>query len=179
MQKMNLTCFAKLMGSICLAVSIVSCISVKDDDLQRTESMMDTGQYGEMESHGMGQTDRLQGQDAMQTAPANQSYYFGFDNSNLVEGDYDSIAAQAAYLAKHAKARVRLEGNTDERGSREYNLGLGERRARAVSELLQLQGVSQSQIILVSNGREKPVALGHNEESYRINRRVDLVFEAY
>ena len=73
--------------------------------------------------------------------------------------------------------KVRLEGNTDERGTREYNLALGERRANAVKAYLVAQGVSPSQIEVVSYGEEKPVDPGHNEAAWAKNRRVQIVYE--
>ncbi len=72
--------------------------------------------------------------------------------------------------------RVRLEGNTDERGSREYNIGLGERRAQAVRRALMLQGVADAQITTVSYGEERPAVTGHTEEAWSRNRRVDIVY---
>jgi len=71
---------------------------------------------------------------------------------------------------------VRLEGHTDERGSREYNIGLGERRAQAVRRALMLQGASANQLSTVSYGEERPAATGSDEESWRLNRRVELVY---
>ncbi len=73
-------------------------------------------------------------------------------------------------------ARVRLEGHTDERGSREYNIGLGERRAQAVRRALLLQGVAEAQITTVSYGEERPAAEGNDEAAYAQNRRVELVY---
>jgi len=71
---------------------------------------------------------------------------------------------------------VRLEGNTDERGSREYNIGLGERRAQSVRRALMLQGASASQLTTVSYGEERPTATGSTEDAWRLNRRVELVY---
>ena len=82
------------------------------------------------------------------------------------------------FLQQHPSAHVLLEGNTDERGSREYNIALGERRANAVIDIFRLAGVKPQQIRVVSYGQEKPAAMGHNEESWRLNRRVELSFEA-
>jgi peptidoglycan-associated lipoprotein len=71
---------------------------------------------------------------------------------------------------------VTLEGNTDERGSREYNIGLGDRRAESVKRALELQGVAAQQITVVSYGEEKPAAEGHDEAAWRLNRRVEIVY---
>ena len=106
----------------------------------------------------------------------NRTIYFDFDSSE-VKSDYtDLIAAHARYLVSNASIRVRLEGNTDERGSREYNIGLGERRAQAVRQALMLQGVADSQITTVSYGEERPSVTGHTEAAWSKNRRVDIVY---
>jgi peptidoglycan-associated lipoprotein len=106
----------------------------------------------------------------------NRTIYFDFDSSE-VKSDYNSlITAHARYLAANPSTRVRLEGNTDERGSREYNIGLGERRAQSVRRALTLQGVAESQITTVSYGEERPAVTGHTEEAWARNRRVDIVY---
>jgi peptidoglycan-associated lipoprotein len=106
----------------------------------------------------------------------NRTLYFDFDSSE-VRPEYNAlIAAHARYLAGNSSARVRLEGNTDERGSREYNIGLGERRAQAVRRALMLQGVSESQITTVSYGEERPAVTGHTEEAWSRDRRVEIVY---
>ena len=88
------------------------------------------------------------------------------------------VAAHAKYLASHQGARVRLEGHTDERGSREYNIGLGERRAQAVRRALLLQGATDAQISTVSYGAERPAVAGHDEAAWAKNRRVEIVYLA-
>jgi len=106
----------------------------------------------------------------------NRTIYFDFDSSE-VKSDYNGlITAHARYLASNPSIRVRLEGNTDERGSREYNIGLGERRAQSVRRALTLQGVADSQITTVSYGEERPAVTGHTEEAWARNRRVDIVY---
>jgi len=102
--------------------------------------------------------------------------YFDFDKSEIHPEDRDIIIAHANYLVQHPNIKVVLQGNTDERGTREYNIALGERRAKAVSQLMQLQGVANSQIDVVSFGKEHPVAMGHDESAWRLNRRVDIVY---
>jgi peptidoglycan-associated lipoprotein len=106
----------------------------------------------------------------------NRTIYFDFDSSE-VKADYNAlITAHARYLAANPTTRVRLEGNTDERGSREYNIGLGERRAQSVRRALTLQGVADAQITTVSYGEERPAVTGHTEEAWARNRRVDIVY---
>lgn len=110
------------------------------------------------------------------SAPANQVYYFGFDQSSLRSQDMKALAVQANYLATHGKARVRLEGNTDNRGSREYNVALGWRRDQTVARILEQAGVRPSQIDMVSYGKENPVAYGNNAQSWALNRRVVMIY---
>lgn len=102
--------------------------------------------------------------------------YFEFDSSEIRSDFNPMLAAHASYLASSPDVSVRLEGHADERGSREYNIGLGERRAQAVRQILSLQGVTSTQLSTVSYGEERPAAFGSDEESYGLNRRVELVY---
>ncbi len=102
--------------------------------------------------------------------------YFDFDSSDIRNEYVDVIAAHGRFLASNATVKVRLEGHTDERGSREYNIGLGERRAQTVKRALALQGVQESQITTVSYGEERPAAAGSDENAYSKNRRVEIVY---
>ena len=102
--------------------------------------------------------------------------YFDFDSSEVKSADREVIMAHAQYLASHPQAKVVLEGHADERGTREYNIALGERRAKAVSQLMLLQGASQSQIDVISFGEERPIALGHDESAWSANRRVEILY---
>lgn len=111
-------------------------------------------------------------------APSNQTYYFTFDGANMQQTDYAALNRQARYLASHPNAKVRLEGNADNRGSREYNIGLGWRRDQAVARMLEQQGVRPSQIAMVSYGKERPVMLGDSDHAFSLNRRVNLIYEA-
>lgn len=107
---------------------------------------------------------------------ANRIIYFDFDSAVIQGQGVDVVAAHAKYLAANPTARVRLEGNTDERGSREYNIGLGDRRAQSVRRALLLQGVSEGQITTVSYGEERPANPGHDEAAWAKNRRVEIVY---
>ncbi len=102
--------------------------------------------------------------------------YFDFDQAEIKPEFSAMLAAHGMYLASHPNAQVRLEGHTDERGSREYNIGLGERRAQAVRRALLLQGANNNQLSTVSYGEERPAATGSDEEAWRLNRRVELVY---
>lgn len=108
---------------------------------------------------------------------AKRVVYFDYDSSNVREDDRATIDAHAKYIAQSGNVKVTLEGHTDERGSREYNIALGERRANAVRDLMTLQGVSPSQISTVSYGEERPAALGSDESAYGMNRRVEIVYQ--
>ncbi|SDV50159.1 peptidoglycan-associated lipoprotein Pal [Chitinasiproducens palmae] len=108
---------------------------------------------------------------------AKRSIYFDFD-SYSVRDDYQSLLQQhAQYLKSHPERHLLIQGNTDERGSSEYNLALGQKRAQAVQRALGLLGVPESQTEAVSLGKEKPQAQGHDEESWAQNRRADLVYQ--
>jgi peptidoglycan-associated lipoprotein len=107
---------------------------------------------------------------------ATRIVYFDFDSNEIKGEAADVVAAHAKYLATNAGARVRLEGHTDERGSGEYNIGLGERRAQAVRHALLLQGVREDQVSTVSYGEERPAVPGHDEAAWAKNRRVEIVY---
>lgn len=112
------------------------------------------------------------------SAPSNQTYYFDFDSNDVHSSDVRAIDAQANYLASHPNAKVRLEGNTDNRGSREYNVGLGWRRDQSVEHYLTERGVSPKQIQMVSYGKEHPAAAGNTSQAWALNRRVNLIYKA-
>lgn len=101
---------------------------------------------------------------------------FDYDSSEVRSDFNDVLAAHAAYLAANPNVLVRLEGHADERGSREYNIGLGESRAQAVRRILVLQAVNSSQIRTVSFGEERPAMFGTSEEAWERNRRVEIVY---
>ena len=107
---------------------------------------------------------------------AKRSVYFDFD-SNAVKDEYRGlIQAHSRYLGDHRDQRIRIEGNCDERGSREYNLALGQRRAEAVKKTMTVLGVSDGRVETVSYGEEKPVAQGHDEAAWQQNRRADIKY---
>jgi peptidoglycan-associated lipoprotein len=114
-------------------------------------------------------------QQALAALQARNVVYFEYDSSEIRGDDLQTVSAHAAYLARYKNARVRLEGHADERGSREYNIGLGERRAQTVRNALVLQGVAESQVTTVSYGEERPAVEGSDEAAYAKNRRVELV----
>ncbi len=110
---------------------------------------------------------------------AKRVVYFDFDSTEIKPEFQAIIEAHGRYLAEHPDVTVTLEGHADERGTREYNMALGERRAKAVRRFLAAQGASFSQMKVVSYGEERPVAFGHDEASWRLNRRVEIVYPGH
>jgi len=106
-----------------------------------------------------------------------RSVYFDFDKYTVKEAYRPLVSAHSNYLNTHKARRIVIQGNTDERGGREYNLALGQKRAEAVRRSMALQGVSDSQMEAVSFGKEKPRAEGHNEAAWSQNRRADIVYQ--
>ncbi len=109
---------------------------------------------------------------------AKRSTYYPFDVSVVQDADKPVVQAHGAYLKDHADRKVRLEGNCDERGSNEYNLGLGQRRADGVKKMLELSGANAKQLSSVSYGEEKGRCADHNESCWKQNRRTDLNYDA-
>lgn len=109
--------------------------------------------------------------------PSRRIIFFDFDKSDLRSEYRTVIRAHAEYLADNPRIRVRLEGHADERGTRDYNIALGERRGHSVLASLALNGVSKDRIETVSYGEERPLTTGHDESSWQRNRRVEIVYE--
>lgn len=107
---------------------------------------------------------------------AQRVIYFEFDSSEVRQADRETLTHHANYLRENPNVTITLEGHGDERGSREYNIGLGERRAQAVRQILELSGVGANQLTTVSYGEEKPAVDGHDETAWSQNRRVELVY---
>ncbi|MBL4796547.1 MAG: peptidoglycan-associated lipoprotein Pal [Oleispira sp.] len=105
-------------------------------------------------------------------------FYFDFDNTTIKSDSKNALIAHSQYLAANSSARVVLEGHADERGTVEYNLALGERRALSVSRFLQANGTAASQIETVSFGEERPALMGHSNSSWSKNRRVEIKYQS-
>ena len=110
-------------------------------------------------------------------APKERVIFFDFNKSEIRPEYLDIITQHGRYLAQNPSGRARLEGHTDERGTREYNIALGEARAKTIARMLQLQGVSSAQTRAVSYGEELPVDEGHSEGAWQKNRRVNIIYE--
>ena len=109
---------------------------------------------------------------------AKRTVYFDFDESVILDQDRPILEAHAQYLSQNPGAAVTLEGHTDERGTREYNLALGERRAISVRQFMSLLGAAGQQMRTLSYGEERPAATGHNEEAWALNRRVEIIYRS-
>jgi len=111
------------------------------------------------------------------SVPDQSTVYFGFDKSDIGADARSLVTAHSSFLSANPAKQVRLEGHCDERGSREYNVGLGERRAQSVRRLMLFQGVADNQMEPSSYGEERPAARGHNEAAWERNRRVEIVYK--
>jgi len=133
---------------------------------------------GGLESSGVEQGSQNQtGQsEAERAALAERVVYFDYDSYEISSQYAGMIGAHARNLSSTTAVKVRLEGHTDERGSREYNIGLGEKRAQAVRRALMLQGAGDAQIVTVSYGEERPAQAGGDEAAWAKNRRVEIVY---
>ncbi|NVK41653.1 MAG: peptidoglycan-associated lipoprotein Pal [Oceanospirillaceae bacterium] len=151
-----------------------SSTSTQTDSADMTGGM--GGTDGAMSS-GMGDSGSLSGS-SLPGAVANLQtvFYFDFDQSTVRADSFADLEAHARYLAANPQAQVRLEGHADERGTREYNMALGERRGNAVSRFLMVNGVGNGQVEVVSYGEEKPAMMGHDNGSWSQNRRVELKY---
>jgi peptidoglycan-associated lipoprotein len=107
---------------------------------------------------------------------SNRTIYFEYDSSDIPAADQPVVEAHGRYLADNPGASLTLEGHADERGSREYNIALGERRANAVRQLMTLIGANGAQIRVVSYGEERPAVDGHDEAAWSRNRRVEIIY---
>ena len=103
--------------------------------------------------------------------------YFGYDKDDITHRYELVLLAHAKQMMENPRLKLRIDGHTDERGSAEYNVGLGERRAKAVLRFIEMKGIRNDRLVTVSYGKEKPAVIGHNEEAWRLNRRAELTYE--
>ena len=149
------------------------------DQTNAVQSQAAQQEEGTVVTQGTGHEANLSEQTGLDGAPISHeglTYYFAFDSHAVRKADQPAIRKQADYLLAHADAKVIVEGYTDPRGSREYNVSLGERRAKAVAQLLTNQGVNGSKLRVVSYGAEKALP-GHAEADYQLDRKVVIVYE--
>jgi peptidoglycan-associated lipoprotein len=118
----------------------------------------------------------MMGSSGAKTAPMMRSIFYAYDKAELTPESRKVVEANAEYLRSNPKVKVVVEGNADERGSAEYNVALGQRRADGVSKIMTLLGINSDRIETVSFGKEKPKVVGHDESAWSQNRRSDIVF---
>ena len=166
--------FSKKYSLLVLSLLVVACSSTKSP--APAPAINATGVAPEAAAQSTVKMVEVSPLDDPNSPLANRSVYFEFDNFQVKSSDAALIGAHAKYLSTHSTAKVRLEGNADERGGREYNLALGQKRSEAVKKSLELLGVNKDSIEAVSFGKEKPKDAGHTEEAWAANRRVDIVY---
>jgi len=173
----------KLIFAGLLALGLAACSSPTIPDPEPTAdsgmSDSDSGSGSGADSMGFGDDDLGPGEEVPFDGMGGELtmiIYFDFDQSELRPEYADLLAQHASRLSNSSRTSVRLEGHADERGSREYNIGLGERRSQAVRRMLLIQGAATSQISTVSFGEERPAAFGSDELSYEQNRRVEIKY---
>ncbi|MBS8238905.1 peptidoglycan-associated lipoprotein Pal [Marinobacter lipolyticus] len=189
---MNISAHQKAFAMVLSLGLVAGCSSTGDtmgedeygSDVQAVDQDGGSTVYGGSEDGGVsstGLTDeemREREERAEQEAMRNiTTFYFDFDTAEIKPEAREVLVAHARYLESNPNQQVRLEGHGDERGTKEYNLALGERRANAVERFLIVNGASRGQLETVSYGEEKPAVMGSNESAWAQNRRVELVFE--
>ncbi|MTD26793.1 peptidoglycan-associated lipoprotein Pal [Erwinia sorbitola] len=156
-------------------IAVAACSSHKNNNNDQTNGMgMGDGSNSGMNSGNMSSDEQARLQ--MQELQKNNIVYFGLDKYDIASDFAQMLDAHANFLRSNPSYKVTVEGHADERGTPEYNIALGERRASAVKMYLQGKGVSADQISIVSYGKEKPAVLGHDEAAYAKNRRAVLVY---
>ncbi|EEU8046633.1 peptidoglycan-associated lipoprotein Pal [Salmonella enterica subsp. enterica serovar Kentucky] len=158
-------------------MAIAACSSNKNASNDGSEGGMLNGAGTGMDSNGSGNmSSEEQARLQMQQLQQNNIVYFDLDKYNIRSDFAAMLDAHANFLRSNPSYKVTVEGHADERGTPEYNISLGERRANAVKMYLQGKGVSADQISIVSYGKEKPAVLGNDEAAYAKNRRAVLVY---
>ena len=160
-----------LIGSLAILVASCASNSIPDPDPQAGADTVDAGaSTGAYDGGDFGRGESL----ADESSPLATVVYFDFDQAELAPEYTDLLARHAYRLSGSNSVTVRLEGHADERGSREYNIGLGERRSQAVRMILIANGVPASKLATISFGEERPAVVGSDEPSYAQNRRVEI-----
>lgn len=180
MSSVNIYPATRVLRSSLLLVSVLTLVSCA------TGTKRDTGDTGDADGgiitkpvtiDGIPEGTRVDPDSVAGRAPKQRVIYFDFDTVEIKPDYLAIITDHGRFLAQNPSGRVRLEGHTDERGSREYNIALGEGRARSIARMMQLQGVDIAQLQAVSYGEELPVDEQHNETAWAQNRRVNIIYE--
>lgn len=174
---MKLNKWMKLLAVSASVLALASCSSGRKMHYSQNGSGSDA-YVNDAASSGLGEQTRFgdaAGSNGRKNLASGRVYYFDFDSNVVHDSDKPAIHRNAEVLASSEKNAI-LEGHTDPRGSREYNIGLGERRAKSVAKILTKKGVDPKQIRVVSYGAEKPASPGHTETDYQLDRRAVLVY---
>jgi peptidoglycan-associated lipoprotein len=164
----------KIIFSILLAGLLASCASKEAKQESQQSTTPETGvARGTVQTFG----EQPAYQPVAKALPTERSIYFDFDKSFIKDQYRPVVQANGQYQVDNSSARVTIQGNCDERGSREYNLGLGQRRADSVKRALMALGASARNIETISFGKEKPRCTEHNESCWSQNRRADIVYQ--
>lgn len=174
---MNRTLKLLTLAGLALAVACSSDKVRNDDGSSGSSGAGNYGNTGPSSGAGSGGivSPSASGRGGKAGMPGDNVVYFEFDSSDLKPEGMSLVNAWASYLAANPNAKVRLEGHTDERGTREYNIGLGERRGNSVMQALTSRGVAERQVNVSSFGEERPVSSGRDESAWSQNRRVEIV----
>lgn len=185
----------KLTGALTLSVLLLSACATQDQGLEDQTDQVDQGSMSEQMPVDDGSATPIAGsetqtsalQEDMLTAQqlleqqdsplASRVIYFEYDSAKVNDESLALLEAHGNFIAGNGNVYARLHGHADERGSREYNIALGDRRAQSVRRILLFQGASTDQLETISYGEEQPAVLGHDEAAWSQNRRVELVYE--
>ena len=190
----------KLTGIVLAGVLVMSGCAVKDEDINNTVDQIRNGAQQQQDQNentdsAAGVATPIAGSDTQASAFSEDSLsaqqllnqvdspiaarviYFEFDSAKVTDDSLKLLEAHGDFIASQGNVNVTLSGHADERGSREYNIALGDRRAQSVRRILLFQGASSDQIESVSYGEEQPAVLGHDESAWSKNRRVELIYQ--
>jgi peptidoglycan-associated lipoprotein len=145
-------------------------VAVEDRGTSAEGGAVSSGAYGSSEFSSYSLTDP-------NSPLSRRVIYFDYDSAEITSSDQELLVQHSGYLVANPGQHITLEGHTDERGSREYNIALGDRRAQSVQRIMELNGVLPEQVTVVSYGEEKPAAEGHGDAVWRLNRRVEIVYQ--
>lgn len=169
--------FASITGTVLLGMLLVGCGGNPPKPTEDSANAVEGAVVNPVTIDGIDDGTLIDPDSIAGRAPKERVIFFDFNKAEIRPEYLDIITQHGRYLAQNPTGRARLEGHTDERGSREYNIALGESRAKTIARMLQLQGVSSAQLRSVSYGEELPVDPAHTEAAWDKNRRVNIIYE--